>query len=112
MIVKLDFERVYPVNVRDGNENEGFFYTRLRGGREKKIAIRISSTPHELVDDAYNLAFGPVDRRGRIKDMESLQHADYSIVFSTILNFAKGYIDRRPGGIIGLDGSTNSRAYL
>ncbi|MBP1651277.1 MAG: hypothetical protein H6Q26_1434 [Bacteroidetes bacterium] len=109
MFVKLDFDRVYQVDVEKGNE--GFFYTVLRSGRKKRIKMQIDDKPQELFNDTYNLAFGPVDRKGRIKDMESINHADYSMAFSTILNFAKGYLDRNPYRMVGLDGSTNSRAY-
>ncbi|WPQ63072.1 hypothetical protein SIO70_32410 [Chitinophaga sancti] len=111
MFVKLDFDRVYQVDVEKGNEGEGFFYTVLRSGRKKRIKVQINDRPHELLDNVYNLAFGPVDRKERIKDMESLKHADYSMVFSTILNFAGWYLMQHPDRSVGLDGSTNSRAY-
>lgn len=109
MFVKLDFERMYDINRH--KEDECFFYTVLKNGRNKRIKVQIASRPHELFDNVYNLAFGPVDKRGWIKDMDSIKHADYSMVFSTILNFAKWYLELHPERQIGLDGSTNSRAY-
>lgn len=110
MFVKLDFEKVYQVESE--KRNEGFFYTVLRNGKKKRIKIQIADKPQPLLDGAYNLAFGPVDRKGRIKDMVSVKHTDYSMVFSTILKFAKDYLEWYPYHMVGLDGSTNSRAYV
>lgn len=112
MIVKLDFEKTYSIKMKKGSWNKGTFNTELRSGRRKRIGIEISTTPQRHMDGVYNLAFGPLDRKERIKDKESIVHADYSKAFSTILKFAKNYLERRPYNYIGLDGSTNGRAYL
>lgn len=112
MVVRLDFEQTYLFNSRNKNWSKGSFFTVLRSEKKKLIGIEISNTPQPHMDHVYNLAFGPYDRKKRLKDMESIKHADYSMAFSTILYFAKKYLDQSPDRAIGLDGSTNSRAYL
>jgi hypothetical protein len=112
MFVKLDFGRTYSIDPEEGSLNKGIFYTVLRSGQKKRMMMEISTTPHPHMKNIYNLAFGPLNRKGRIKDKELIIHADYSKAFSTILFFAKRYLEEAPDHAIGLDGSTNSRAYL
>jgi hypothetical protein len=74
--------------------------------------VEISNETHELLPDVYNLAFGPLDAKGRINDKAELPHKDYSKVFSTILFEAWTYLKKNKDHYIGIDGSDNSRAYL
>lgn len=112
MIVKLDFDRIYPIEFEKGTINEATFTTTLNDGRRVKIKMEISVDSHALFENVFNLAFGPMDHYGGVQDRQKLEHADYSMVFSTVLAFAKLYLEQHPGHFLGLDGSTNSRAGL
>jgi hypothetical protein len=61
--------------------------------------------------NVYNLAFGPINERGRIDDKAELPHQSYSRVFSTILLNALNYLIKNPDHYVGIDGSENFRAY-
>jgi len=76
------------------------------------LKVEISDTPHELFSDVYNLAFGPLNARGKIDDVAGLAHKDYSKTFSTILFAAIAFLEAYPEHSLGIDGSTNGRAFL
>lgn len=88
------------------------FQSDLFDGSKIPLKIEISSEPHRLLHNVYNLAFGPPDVRGKIDDKAELQHSNYSKVFSTILFTGLTYLNSNPGHFLGIDGSSNSRAYL
>ena len=74
---------------------------------EKSISNRIF-----LMEQKFNLGFGPLDSKGRIDDKAELQHSNYSMVFSTILFVGLTYLNSNPTHYLGIDGSNNARAYL
>lgn len=111
-MVKLNFDRVYPIDFREGTISHGIFTTTLQEGRKVNIAVKVSDEYHVMYNNVYNLAFGPTDHMGRINDLEKLAHADHSLVFSTILNYARCYLEEYPDRTLGIDGSTYSRALL
>jgi len=107
--VKIDFGDVYDL-VSDECRT-ATFKTQLQDGQSTTLLIEISDTPHVLLPNVYNLAFGPADSHGKINDRAEVHHADYSRVFSTILLKAFDYLSEHPDHYIGIDGSDNNRAY-
>ncbi|SEW44936.1 hypothetical protein SAMN05428988_5897 [Chitinophaga sp. YR573] len=110
--VKIDFDNIYEVTPVIENLNESFFETELVDGTRTNLHVEIDNRPHTLRENLYNLAFGPLNKKGQIDDRAQLTHSDYAKVFSTILFEAKNYLLRNPDHQIGIDGSTNGRAYL
>lgn len=112
LLLKLDFNNVYDIAPATENLNTSSFITELTDGSTPALHINISSTEHELLPGVFNLAFGPLNKRGQIDDAAKLEHRDYSKVFSTILVEARSYLINHPGRFLGIDGSDNGRAYL
>ena len=110
--VVIDFENVYQLREITPDFKQGAFGTRLESDEEILLSIRISSFVHELLPNVYNLAFGPLDKQGRINDRAELTHIDYSKVFSTILLSAYTYLKHNMNHYLGVDGSDNNRAYF
>ena len=109
---KIDFDNIYTIKPVEGDFKTNSFKTELAGGMLADMHVEVSSEPHELFANVYNLVFGPLDKNGRIDDSIKLTHADYSKVFSTILFDARTWLLRNPNYYIGIDGSSNARAYL
>jgi len=109
--IEINFENTYEDEIISQDLRATSFVTSLEDQTNIPLHIKISSKPHELLPAVYNLAFGP-KRNGQIDDSVELHHADYSKVFSTILFHAFTYLTGNPGHAVGIDGSTNSRAYL
>lgn len=112
VLLKLNFDDVYDVAPVTDDLNTSTFITELTDGSTIPLHIEISNEAHELEPNLFNLAFGPLDRRGKIDDKVELGHRDYSKVFSTILSEAHSYLTNHPGHSLGIDGSDNRRAYL
>ena len=111
--VDIDFDKVYPLTQISEDKRIGVFETELaEGGDLVPLRVEISNTAHELLPDVYNLAFGPVNKKGNIDDKAELSHSDYSRVFSTILLTGLNYLATNPDNYLGVDGSTHSRALL
>jgi hypothetical protein len=110
--VKIDFDNIYETIPVIENLNESFFETELEDGTRTNLHVEVDNRPHKLRPNLYNLAFGPLNKKGQIDDRAQLTHSDYSKVFSTILFEAKNYLLRNPDHQLGIDGSTNGRAYL
>ena len=68
--------------------------------------------PHRMLPSVYNLAFGPIDEDGVIDDLVQIAHKAYNKVFSSILPAGLSYLEAHPEHNLGVDGSTNNRAYL
>ena len=114
MAVKVDinFDDVYTLSGLSEDKRIGVFETTLSEGQQVPLYIRISNDAHDLLPNVYNLAFGPLDKKGRIDDKAELSHSDYSRVFSTILLTGLNYLKSNTGQYLGVDGSTHSRALL
>ena len=109
--IRVDFDNVYELDEISPDFKLSSFKTILTGGTELPLVVKISNHPHELIPDVYNMAFGPLNKQGKIDDKAELTHADYSKVFSTILFAAYAYLEQHPTHILGIDGSDNARAY-
>ncbi len=109
--IKIDFENVYELDEISPDFKLTSFRTKLVAGTELPLVVKISNHPHVLIPAVYNMAFGPLNKQGKIDDKAELTHADYSKVFSTILFAAYAYLEQYPEHILGIDGSDNARAY-
>lgn len=110
--VKLDFNNAYHIDPITNDLRVSTFETDLQDGSFMPLKVEISRQPHELVPTVYNLAFGPVNDKGKIDDKAEIQHKDYSKVFSSILLAGLTYLSHNDHHYLGIDGSTNARAYL
>jgi hypothetical protein len=109
--IKINFDDIYDIRDITEDHRNSEFTSILRDGKLIPIYMQISNETHELMQDVYNLAFGPLKGR-RIDDKAELAHFDYSKVFSTILFNALTYLTKNPTHSVGIDGSDNRRAYL
>ncbi len=112
MRVKLDFDNCYEIDEVSVDLRQTVFTTTLADATNKPLHVQISNEAHDLIPNLFNLAFGPLDKKGRIDDKAELQHANYSKVFSTILLSALTYLTQNPNHYLGIDGSSEARAYL
>jgi len=110
--VKLNFDETYDIDEISPDLRIIKFETPVADGTNEAIKIEIDDKSHELKDDLYNLAFGPMDSRGNINDKAQISHSDYSKVFSTILLSGLTYLKTHPEHYLGIDGSDEARAYL
>lgn len=110
--VKIDLRNVYSIVLEDKQQQASAFDTVLASGEKVRLGIKIAHTPHPLIPNAYNLAFGPFKADGTIDDKIKLSHQDYSKVFSTVLLEAMAYLKKHPDKYVGIDGSDNARAYM
>jgi hypothetical protein len=110
--VRIDFKNTYKIEHISKDLRRNSFETILRGNTPRLIQVVIEEEEHELLSDVYNLAFGPLKANGRIDHTSELPHIDYSMIFSTILFSAFTYLNKNPGHALGVDGSTNARAFL
>ncbi|HEY8970483.1 MAG TPA: hypothetical protein VIM64_15365, partial [Puia sp.] len=81
--VKIDLENVYSIVAKNADQRASEFDTILTNAKRVRLGIRISHTPHTLIPNAYNMAFGPIKGNGSIDDKARLSYEDYSKVFST-----------------------------
>lgn len=109
--VKIDFASVYDIESASSDLRLLSFDTQLTDGKTVRLKIEISNVAHELMPSVYNLAFGPMNSKGKIDDKAELPHKSYSRVFSTILLNAFNYLTKNPNQYLGIDGSDNFRAY-
>jgi hypothetical protein len=110
--VVIDFENVCRLEEVAPDFEMGAFYTRLENNDEILLNIGVNNISHELLPNVFNLAFGPLNKQGRINDRAELTHLDYSKVFSTILLWALTYLQHNRAHYLGVDGSDNNRAYF
>jgi len=110
--VKLDFNNPYDIEPVSKDMRISIFRTELQDGTQLPLKVEVSSQPHELLPDVYNLAFGPMNDKGKIDDKAELSHKDYSKVFSSILLAGVTYLIKNKKHFLGIDGSNNARAYL
>lgn len=110
--LKIDFNNLYEIDNISEDLRISTFNTTLSSGQALPLIVKISNQSHALLPNVYNLAFGPLNAKGKIDDRAELTHADYSRVFSTILFAALAYLKNNPGHYLGIDGSDNARAYF
>ena len=109
---KIDFSNTYPVQQFSDDLRISRFDAVLKSGDTVPFHIVISDEEHELLNKVFNMSFGPVSAKGKIDDNVRWPQKDFSKTFSTILFAAFTYLLKIPGHSIGIDGSTNSRAFL
>ena len=112
VVVKLDFNNRYKMVPLSDDLRVTTFTSELANGSPIPLRVDISSTPHAMLPSVFNLAFGPINAKGEIDDKAEIPHKDYSRVFSSILFAGLSYLRKHPNQFLGIDGSTNSRAYL
>lgn len=110
--VKFNLQNTYPLVPEFNNTSIAVFEAELEDGNTVLLRTVVSNEDHPVTPNVYNLSFGPPLGPGRIDDLVSLRYRNYSKVFSTILLHASIFLDKHPGRFIGIDGSTNNRAYL
>jgi hypothetical protein len=110
--VKIDFENLYEIEHISEDLRISTFKTELEDGSYLPLKVEISNECHTLLPNVYNLAFGPLDKKGEINDKAQLSHKDYSRVFSTILFDGLNFLNNNKGHYLGIDGSDNARAYM
>ena len=110
--VKINFDKVYDFEDISSDLKLSSFITRLENGDKVPLIVKISNNAHELLPSVYNLAFGPLNKQGRINDRVEMAHEDYSMVFSTILFSALAYLEQNKDHYLGIDGSDDTRAYF
>lgn len=110
--VKIDFNNLCEIDNISEDLRISTFQTKLNNGQAMPLIVKISNQSHAMLPNVYNLAFGPLNAKGKIDDRAELTHADYSKVFSTILFSALAYLKSNPDHYLGIDGSDNARAYF
>ena len=110
--IKINFDSAYDFADISPGYNLSSFETVLEDGKNVNLKVKISNNPHALIPNVFNLAFGPLNKQGKLDDKAELSHRDYSKVFSTILFSAYAWLKKKPDDYIGIDGSDNIRAYL
>lgn len=109
--VKIDLKNTYKIDFISDDFRLAEFTSDVNHNQKKLIKIEIGSESHDLLNNVYNLAFGPLNNNNEIDDKAELAHTDYSKVFSTIFLTTVNYLTANPNQGIGIDGSDNSRAY-
>jgi len=94
MFVKIDSWNRYEFDFVSNDVRTSNFQAELNDGSLIDLHIRIEKKSHELLPNAYNMAFGPLNPKGQIDDRAQLTYKDYSKVFSTILWSALTYLKR------------------
>lgn len=111
-MITINFEETYePIEVA---EDFSFMTFNTMDKHRGATLIKTNITPLEspLLSNVSNLAFGPLNADGSINDDAKIHHENPSKTFSTILFFCLAYLNQFPGKTVGLDGSSEVRAYL
>jgi hypothetical protein len=113
MLININFDDTYKMEWISDDLTEGSFYSFDRKGDSVLLKIKIDVIENSLLPQVYNLSFGPVKNETLdIDDTAKIFHNNLSRLFSTIIFFCVSFLKINPGIKIGLDGSTDSRAYL
>ncbi|RFM32481.1 DUF6934 family protein [Chitinophaga silvisoli] len=88
------------------------FKAALYDGRMVNMRVEISGTAHDLIENVYDLKFGPVDNKGRIDNRSEFVYADYRLIFSSIMRFMLEYLKFYPDRSIGMNSNDDTRDYL
>lgn len=112
MLINIDFENTYEIVWISDDFSEASFYSPCKDGSAALIRIKIATVEYSYFPDVYNLSFGPLDEYEKIDDQARVLHSNLSRLFSTIILFCIKFLQRNPGYTIGVDGSTDTRAYL
>jgi len=113
-MIKINFESIFePIEVA---EDLSFmtFYSTIITGEDILIKVEIEPLGDPLLPNVYNLAFGPLNDGGGINDTANINHKNIGKMFSTILSYSLFFLQHNADNNIniGLDGSSDVRAYL
>jgi hypothetical protein len=111
-MLKIDFENTFEPLEMSSDLTYMTFYSEEKNVGPILIKIQIRPISSPLLPNVHNLAFGPILKDGEIDDKAKVSHTDTNKVFSTILFFALIFLQKNREFTIGIDGSTESRAYL
>ena len=112
MVVKINFEHVYEHLATAPNFMEATFNSYDKEGNTVLLKILIEPHKNPFLPNVYNLCFGPLTREGNIDDTALIYHEDLNKLFSTIILFSLTFLQENPKVTLGLDGSSDARAYL
>lgn len=112
MVVKINLKDTYTLVDIAANLTQATFTADDKNG--KRIIFKIIVDPLENLSlpNVYNLSFGPPKENGRIDDTIQIHHQNLNKLFSTIIFFCLNFLQKNPKVTIGLDGSSDTRAYL
>lgn len=110
--IKLDITNCYPIEVVSEDFKLSKFICCIKNDQQETIGVHIADSPHPLLPNVYNLAFGPLDENNFIDDKARLSHLDHSRLFSTIVYAGMTFLNNNMPKYLGFDGYDNARAYL
>jgi hypothetical protein len=112
MNIDIDLKKTYEITLLADKADEFSFFSPTTQGHSQLITVKIKRASNPFMPEFLNLAFGPLGKDGVIDDFATVQHANYSKTFSTILLCAMICLRANPDLYIGIDGSDFRRAYL
>ncbi len=65
--VKIDFNNTYEIDSISEDLKTAIFSTELLDASIIHLKVEIDNEEHELLPNVYNLAFGPMDNKGKIE---------------------------------------------
>lgn len=111
-MIKLNLNETYKHHSVDEDLLNMTFYSPGIDQSNTLIKVELRPYPDFQLQNVYNLAFGPLNEKNKLDDTAKIKHADTDKMFSTVLVFGLMFLQKYPGLRIGLDGSSDSRAYL
>jgi hypothetical protein len=112
MIVKINFEETYELIAIASNLRGATFHSYDKNGNPILLKITVEPVQNPFMPNTYNLSFGPLTNDGKIDDLIRVFHQSLNKLFSTIILFCLKFLQKNPEVTIGLDGSSDTRAYL
>lgn len=109
-MVTIDFEQTFDAISIENDLSEMSFYSPQIGGEVELLLVKISPHPDTNLPGVFNLAFGPPNGQGGLRDDVRLRHADSNRVFSTVLFHGLSFLQEHPDFTLGIDGSDDIRA--
>lgn len=112
-MITLDLNDIFEATEISDDFRQIAFVSTLKDNSEVKVYVQFTKHPDELLENVYNLAFGPLTDDG-IDDKIKLCHKNVNKVFSTIIFYALAFLieNKENNYKVGIDGSNETRAYL
>ena len=111
-MIQVDFEDTYAVTNCDEELMSATFVAELVNEDIAVMKICFDQYETGLAFDVFNITFGPVNSSGAINVLAKIRHEHLDRLFSTILLQILYFLKRHPSATVGMDGSTEARAYL
>lgn len=113
MIVKINLDDTYELISSTPDLMEVTFYSYDRNNHPVLLKVLLEPViDAPYLSNVYNLCFGPIKMDGSIDDEAKICHKDLNKLFSTIILFSLTFLLEKPHISIGLDDSSDARAYL